>query len=118
MSVIPYSEIDGDPQDECDGDGKNSYSCPLLVSRKFECLDRYLVGGSSGSSGSFCGDALITCTGGTIRRCINGKWKCQDPMYDDCSHGGPCNEVDTGMGQVGSERIEYARVVCCPNLEY
>ncbi|WP_432634863.1 prepilin-type N-terminal cleavage/methylation domain-containing protein [Candidatus Avelusimicrobium sp.] len=117
VSVIPYSEIDGDPADECDGDGTHSYSCPTLLSRKFECFDRYLVGGSSGGSSASCGDALITCTGNTVRRCINGRWQCQDPTYDNCP-GGKCNEVDTSMGQVGMERIEYARVVCCPTLDY
>ena len=100
--------------DTCNGDDQNKYNTALLASiKKIECYDVYTVGGSSSSSGgSFCGDALPTCDAGLVRRCINGKWKCQNPIYDDCP-GGLCNELDQELGQIGAARVVVEKVTVC-----
>ena len=100
--------------DTCNGDSENKYR-PMMVASigKFECYDVYMVGGSSSGGGSSCGDALPPCDAGLVRRCINGEWTCQDPMYDNCRHGGPCNEAGGEQGPTGLAREVVEKVTVC-----
>ena len=100
--------------DTCDGDKINQYVVDRMVLSKFECYDVYSVGEDTEWSGSYtCGDALIVCEPPLVRRCIKGKWKCQNPEYDDCP-GGICNEQPGEPGHITSVgRQVVAKVTIC-----